>query len=263
MAKLKSSETEDSKTSILVGSKDTSNIKRYFQSDGTVAKWWNPEGMKPHKNPLFPLIPFYIREKNDVLEICASTEGPILEVGCGDGRISSLLAKYRTDSLVGVDISREMLRKYVKKEGISALQLIHCDAENLPFKEDAFNGMICVQTLVHLPNADAVIDESARILRGGGKLILDINTPNSPRVLTLLYHLRHISDRVESILKQIRFQLPVANLRSKLGPAILRNTRVVTQMLERSGFNVRLHATYGGSTTGFALFVATNKKDHV
>ena len=235
-------------------------MKRYFQKDGTVVKWWNPEGMKPHKNPLFPLLPFYRKEKKDVLEICASTDGPILEVGCGDGRISSLLAKYRDDPLVGVDISREMLRKYVEREGISGLQLIHCDAENLPFKDDSFNGMICIQTLVHLPNAEVVIDESSRILRDGGKLILDINTPNSPRVLRLLSLVRSLSDRLESVLKLIRLQLPFTTLRDKLGPAILRNTRFVTLILERYGFNVRLYATYGGSTAGFALFVATNKK---
>ena len=257
---MKPSEADQIKTSILIGSKDASNMKRYFQRDGTVAKWWNPEGMKPHKNPLFPLLPLYRKEKKDVLEICASTDGPILEVGCGDGRISSLLAKHRIDPLVGVDISREMLRKYVDKEGISALQLIHCDAENLPFKEDSFDGVICIQTLVHLPNAEMVIDESARILREGGKLILDINTPNSQRVLTILSLARSISGRLESILKLIRLQLPITILRNKLGPAILRNTRVVTLILERYGFKVRLHATYGGATTGFALFVATNKR---
>lgn len=105
-----------------------------------------------------------------------------------------------------------------------------------------------------------VIDESARILREGGKLILDINTPNSQRVLTILSLARSISGRLESILKLIRLQLPITILRNKLGPAILRNTRVVTLILERYGFKVRLHATYGGATTGFALFVATNKK---
>jgi SAM-dependent methyltransferase len=67
----------------------------------------------------------------------------ILDVGCGDGRITNcLVSQYR--KVVGLDDSREALR-HVKAEKI--VGAIEC----LPFPDRSFDLVLCCEVLEHLP----------------------------------------------------------------------------------------------------------------
>jgi 2-polyprenyl-3-methyl-5-hydroxy-6-metoxy-1,4-benzoquinol methylase len=109
----------------------------------------------------------------------AKVTASVIDVGCGNARDLSALRRERPDiQLTGVDISGGMLR-----EGRSSMEmlgrslnLVVGDASHLPFRSGTFDCAICTEVVEHVPNWRTVIDEIARILRHGGRMVL--TTPN-------------------------------------------------------------------------------------
>jgi len=80
-----------------------------------------------------------------VLKLIPPKVTSILDVGCGDGRITNRLAgKY--PRVVGVDISEAALQ-HVKTEKVKA------SAESLPFSDRSFDLVLATELLEHLPKA--------------------------------------------------------------------------------------------------------------
>ena len=101
-----------------------------------------------------------------------------LDVGCGNGRHAELLAA-RAESVVGVDLSRELLREAAaraRERGFADTQdLVHGDAAALPIADDAVGLATYVATLHHLsPRAARVgsLDELARVLAPDGTALV-------------------------------------------------------------------------------------------
>ena len=89
----------------------------------------------------------------------------ILEVGAGTGRISIPLLE-RGAQLVGVDLSRPMLRRQLEK--YPAARVAQADAIDLPFANAYFDGLLTIHVL-HLVGAWRVaLREFARVLKPGG-----------------------------------------------------------------------------------------------
>jgi len=80
-----------------------------------------------------------------VLKLLPPKVKSILDVGCGDGRITNRLAgKY--PRVVGLDISEAALQ-HVKTEKVKA------SAESLPFSDRSFDLILATELLEHLPKA--------------------------------------------------------------------------------------------------------------
>jgi len=106
------------------------------------------------------------------------TAARALDLGCGNGRHAELLAE-RADAVVGVDISRELLREAVaraRERGYDeTASFVHGDAAALPIATDAVGLAVYVATLHHLPSREARIrslDELARALAPGGTALV-------------------------------------------------------------------------------------------
>lgn len=89
----------------------------------------------------------------------------ILDVPSGYGRLSGLLSG-AGGRVVAADRSAEMLR-FARRDGTGAA---HCrvDARALPFAGGAFDGVVCVRLVQHLPDAAArlaVFAEIGRVAR--------------------------------------------------------------------------------------------------
>jgi ubiquinone/menaquinone biosynthesis C-methylase UbiE len=94
----------------------------------------------------------------------------VVDVGCGDGR-HILEAARRGCFAVGLDYDASALRDARQRLGAQPVDLIAGDATRLPFRDDAFDAVICTETLEHLPDDAGAIGEIARVLRGGGTLL--------------------------------------------------------------------------------------------
>jgi len=89
----------------------------------------------------------------------------ILEAGCGTGRwISSL----RGDSknIFGLDYSIDMMK--IPKAEKSYLNLINANAVHIPFKDNIFDLIFCVNAIHHFPDKEKFIKECNRTLSNKG-----------------------------------------------------------------------------------------------
>ncbi|MGH9162349.1 MAG: class I SAM-dependent methyltransferase [Vicinamibacteraceae bacterium] len=107
------------------------------------------------------------------------TGGPVLELGCGTGRVALPLAKARV-SLVGVDRSVGMLARARQRLGRSANvpALVRGDITSLPFEAHSFPLVIApygiLQSLLSDRLLKQTLDSVARVVRPGGVFGVDL-----------------------------------------------------------------------------------------
>jgi ubiquinone/menaquinone biosynthesis C-methylase UbiE len=102
-------------------------------------------------------------------------EGITLEVGIGTGRIALPLI-HQGVRLVGVDISREMLRRMVVNGGESQPTVAQADATRLPFCDRTFAAALAVHVLHLIPAWRVAVAELLRVVAPGGVVIVSRGT---------------------------------------------------------------------------------------
>ena len=92
--------------------------------------------------------------------------GRILDVACGTGRVTALLAKSGFDEVTGTDVSPAML--VVAKRRLPQAEFFQGDATHLPVEDGSYDAVSCVGLLMHLDASTrlAALQELARISRG-------------------------------------------------------------------------------------------------
>jgi SAM-dependent methyltransferase len=128
-------------------------------------------------------VPFWRR-------VARRADGPVLELGCGTGRVSLPLAKAGID-LVGIDRSAEMLNRLragARRSTFGAaararLRAIRGDIRHLPFASGAFPTVLApygiLQSLLRDRDLTATLDAVARVLAPGGTFGVDL-VPDVP-----------------------------------------------------------------------------------
>ena len=96
-----------------------------------------------------------------------------MDVGCGIGYFEEILSEL---NIIGLDSSKEALEEARKRGG---KRFVLGDAENLDFPDKSFDAVFMVTTLEFVENYKKVIDEAARVLVPGGKLVVMILNPES------------------------------------------------------------------------------------
>jgi ubiquinone/menaquinone biosynthesis C-methylase UbiE len=94
----------------------------------------------------------------------------VLDLGCGPGDGTTRLASLGALA-IGLDYSEGMIEK-ARKERAIAGRLTRGDAGRLPFKDGAFDKVVCTNSFHHYPDHFAALKELRRILRPGGTLVL-------------------------------------------------------------------------------------------
>ena len=150
----------------------------------------------------------------------------VLEIGGGSGEHLPFIKQIPIQSYVSFDlrpiITNEHL-KHLPDELKSKLSFVEGDAQNLPFRELAFDRVFTTCLLHHVDDVLAVLLEARRVTAVGGEIAFVI--PTDPGILNqfvknifsfrkmkrlstvrpqLFYALEH-KNHVKSILEQIRF----------------------------------------------------------
>jgi ubiquinone/menaquinone biosynthesis C-methylase UbiE len=99
----------------------------------------------------------------------------VLDVGCGTGYGTALLAERGASQALGVDRARSAVRFARKRYGGQA-RFDVMDAQRLELEDSSFDLVISSENLEHLPDPTASIREIRRVLRSDGLLVL--GTPN-------------------------------------------------------------------------------------
>lgn len=99
----------------------------------------------------------------------------ILDVGCGDGAATALLAdRAHGHTVVGADWSQMALER-ARRRGLTLVRAT-LDEGGLPLPDQALDVVVFSEVIEHLVDTDAALDELVRVLRPGGSLLL--STPN-------------------------------------------------------------------------------------
>jgi ubiquinone/menaquinone biosynthesis C-methylase UbiE len=108
----------------------------------------------------------------DVLvdEIQKSQSGKILDVGCGNGNLFTMLPEGKYE-LYGVDFSENMIIEARRNCEFKASFTV-ADAERLPFDDDTFDMIVCNASFHHYIHPDTVLEEMHRVLKDGGKVLI-------------------------------------------------------------------------------------------
>ncbi|TVL64675.1 class I SAM-dependent methyltransferase [Brachyspira hyodysenteriae] len=96
----------------------------------------------------------------------------LLDIGCGTGYLINMLKKYKaTAEFYGLDLSEEMIN-ISKSKNIKDAEFILGSANKLPFNDNTFDIVTCIQSFHHYPYPDEAMKEVYRVLIKGGIYIL-------------------------------------------------------------------------------------------
>ena len=104
----------------------------------------------------------------------------VLEVGCGYGWISRAIWEAAGVEWYGVDRSPEMIRNLRASGSAHSTRSSVVDATELPFRDGAFDKILCTGVLMHISRDFEALREMIRVLRPGGLLLCSFNNALSP-----------------------------------------------------------------------------------
>jgi SAM-dependent methyltransferase len=96
----------------------------------------------------------------------------VLDAAAGEGRNLPLLRRLG-GRLHACDASAEALRK-ISPESRAGVELAACDLRALPYPDGAFAFILLSDVVETLPDVEAVLDETVRVLAPGGRLLCNI-----------------------------------------------------------------------------------------
>jgi SAM-dependent methyltransferase len=106
-------------------------------------------------------------------------DSPLLDLGCGDGRIVQHLLGSSGDRthphrVFGLDLNENSVRLALARPIHRAA--IVADARAMPFGDAAFASVLSVCVLEHIPAPDRVLAEASRVLKPNGLLAFSVPT---------------------------------------------------------------------------------------
>jgi 2-polyprenyl-3-methyl-5-hydroxy-6-metoxy-1,4-benzoquinol methylase len=105
------------------------------------------------------------------------SEKKVLDVGCGDGALTYLLAKTGAmvsgvdNDALGIDFAKAQIAKRDPKKELH-YEVVLSQAETIPFPDASFDVVTLCEVIEHLEDPSIVLKEIRRVLKNGGCLVL-------------------------------------------------------------------------------------------
>lgn len=149
--------------------------------------------------------------------------GAALDLGCGDGRLSTALD---AAELTLADVSEVALVRAATRLPGARTVALEPDAP-LPLADNAFDLVLCAETIEHVRDVQLLLSEVRRVLKPGGRLAL--TTPAHSRLTGIDVALRGFERRFPPLSPHLRFltRRSLARLLRELGfePGRIRRER--------------------------------------
>lgn len=120
----------------------------------------------------------------------APASRPALDLGCGDGVFTAVMAAAGLD-VVGADVSAAALERAQARQPGLAFRLVEIDRP-LPFEDNAFALVWASGVIEHVADTAPWLSEVRRVLAPGGRLLL--TTPSHGRLRLLLGGIERFSE---------------------------------------------------------------------
>ncbi len=114
-----------------------------------------------------------------------SREDDLLDVACGWGEFL-VVHGAQARRVAGIDWSEEKVRlareRLADRIAAGTAEVVHGDATALPWDEGTFSAVTCMDAFPFLPDPPRVLSEILRVLRPGGRLVMQIGMrwPDGP-----------------------------------------------------------------------------------
>ncbi|MBA2395319.1 MAG: methyltransferase domain-containing protein [Ktedonobacteraceae bacterium] len=121
----------------------------------------------------------------------------VLDIATGGGHAAFALAPYASE-VVALDLTRPMLevaQQEATARQLSNIRFLEGDAQAIPCADESFDVVVCRQAAHHFPNVQQCVNEWARVLKPGGKLLLiDSISPEEPDADAFLEQIEILRD---------------------------------------------------------------------
>ena len=132
----------------------------------------------------------------------------ILDIATGTGDFAISAAKYTKAQITGIDISKGMLdvgnKKITTRKLGNRITLKQADSEDLPFKDNSFQGMTAGFGIRNFENLQKGLKEMYRVLANNG--IVAILEPSTPKYFPLKqfynFYFHHILPKIGSFISK-------------------------------------------------------------
>lgn len=161
--------------------------------DVNAAQWWN-ENEKIYalyhlNTPRFEFFDRYVEEWRGL---------KALDVGCGGGFSCEYMAK-RGVKVSGIDLSQKCIQAAQDHAKLNNLEIDYRRgvAEQLPYEDNSFDVVICVDVLEHVADVKQVIAEIHRILKPQGLFFFDTINRNLKSKFVMIWMLENLLREIQ------------------------------------------------------------------
>ena len=138
-------------------------------------RWWRPALGRVFKGAFGPGMADEHRIARLLLSLCPG-DG-VLDVACGTGNFSRDFGRSVGSEglVVGIDVSPTMLERAVRdtsQAGLDQVAFVRGDAQNLPFRDHAFDAVCCFAALHLFADPERALDRMTAVLTPGGRIAL-------------------------------------------------------------------------------------------
>ena len=134
------------------------------------ADWWNPNVSFSILHKMNNIrIPYFVRQ------FPAKSTRSVIDIGCGGGQVSELMAKDFGFNVTGIDISRnslEIAKLHASQSNVTVTYMLG-SIYSIPIDDGQFDAVIVSDVLEHLHDIPLALSEIFRVLKPGGVLVFD------------------------------------------------------------------------------------------
>lgn len=201
-----------------------------------------------------------------LLELMPKKAHKVLDLGCGDGYLSWLLAQ-TGHAVTALDLSQNRLTKFNELANEYKITQAIGDVRKTGLATASFDVVICSEVIEHIPDYERVVAEAFRVLQPGGLALFSVPNNETLKVLTCPHCLKpfnrngHLhsfnTENLPPIFEKIGFQkITAKRVRSKIMNQIQYHTHMKYGGMLKffDGLLARLFPTYN-----FYLIIAAWK----
>lgn len=154
--------------------------------------WWDENG------PLRTLHHINPARLEYVMQFIDLKGKKVLDVGCGAGVLSEALAKAGAE-VTAIDLAQEAIevgKLHLYESGLKINYLVQSVEDFASENNEAFDVVVCMELLEHVPEPQSVVDSCSKVLKSEGMLFLSTLNRSAKSMMFGIFAAEHVLNLV-------------------------------------------------------------------